>query len=194
MKLHVGKCLLCSSTGLSPCTQHLKIPPQQKHWTLSPGPRKKKPALASSPDVTGASVGQLSKVRSRSPSLRIWGSSRMCSIVLLSSVILWHGGFPFSCLVPVIPFAVHSGARTEGECSTLTEIIWSAVGACTLAYRRLLSRKATECQNVCSLMLEWMTAWMLLCLLGKMAHHVNNFRGLLKPYNYRRYHMRAHTY
>lgn len=160
MKLQVGKCLLCSTAGLSPCTQHLKIPPQQKHWTLSPGPRKKKPALARSPDVTAASAGQLWKVRILSPSLLIWGSSRMYSIVLLSSVILWHVGFPCSsCPVPLIPFAVHSGAHTKGECSAPAEIMWSAAGACTAAYRRLLSRKATKCQNVCSLILEWMKAW-----------------------------------
>lgn len=160
MKLQVGKCLWCSVDGLSPCTQHLKIPPQQKHCTLSPGPRKKKPALASSSDVTGASAGQFWKVRSLSTSLRIWGSSRTCSIVLLSSIILWHKGFLSSiCPVPVNSLAVHSGARTEGECSTPAEIMWSAVGACTGAYRRLLSRKATKCQKLCSLMLRWMTAW-----------------------------------
>lgn len=160
MKLHVGKCLLCSTAGLSPRTQHLKIPPQQKHWTLSPGPRKKKPALARSPDVTAASAGQFWKVRILSPSPLIWGSSRMCSMVLLSFVILWHVGFPCSsCPVPITPFAVHSGMRTKDECSTPAEIMWSAAGACTAAYRRLLSRKATKCQNVCSLILEWMRAW-----------------------------------
>ncbi|KAK9514794.1 hypothetical protein VZT92_025482 [Zoarces viviparus] len=121
VKPQVGKCLSCSKAGLSPRTQHLKIPPQQKHWTLSPEPRKKKPALASAPHVTGASADQFSKVRSLSPSPRIRGSSRTCGAVPLSSVILWRAAS--SRPVPVVPFAVHSGARTEGECSTPAEII-----------------------------------------------------------------------
>lgn len=161
MKLQVGKCRLCSASGLSPCTQYLKIPPQQKHWTSSLRPKKKKPALAKSSEVTGTSAGQFRKVRSLSPSSRIWGFSRSRSKVLLSSVILQHVGFSL-CLrpVPVVPFAVHSGAHTEGERRTTAEITWSGAGGfCAAAYRWWLSRKSSSCQNVCSLILEWMPAW-----------------------------------
>lgn len=48
----------------------------------------------------------------------------MYSMVLVSSVILWHEAAPLSfCAVPVLPFAVHSGAQTESEWCLPAEII-----------------------------------------------------------------------